>query len=240
VIKIISLSFGKVNTLNYFGKTADFRKIYCNSNYNSYASNRYDGLIVGEEISSFCTEDETYERFCEAADAYIGAPIHATAHLAPSSRKDREQLFKTRIRAIYRASVWGQFSLLCSGIVSPYELCTCLDALNDAFCELESESREFNGFIRKGICIDTPMLLYSFPSRSKFDFLCFDFYKLLELCTDEKCSDEACRELSDAIRRICVVHEKSEVSIKVYANSNYENIIKFLYPLEIKEIYLFQ
>ena len=131
-------------------------------------SDAFDGLIAGCRLDDSLSEEKAYEYFCSFADKHIGTPITAIASLGGRSAESK-LLFRSRIRAIYRASVWGQFSLLCSGAISSSDVSEVVESLKDVFCELESEGREFNGFIKKGILIDTPLLLYRFPLHAKFD-----------------------------------------------------------------------
>lgn len=194
------------------------------------------GYIVGEELDLLCSEDKSYEYFCNVADTFIGSPITAVARFA-SNYPDYSSLFRSRIRAVYRSSVWGQFSLLCEGISTPDELSECSSILKEAFCELEGEGREFNGFIEKGICIDTPMALYNIPDHLRFDFLCFDFKRLLYLCTGIKDSDIGAKELASHIISICSDRRISEIAVKAYTDEDPSEISQTFYPLKIKKFF---
>jgi len=171
------------------------------------------GCIVGKELDMLCSEDSAYEYFCDIADRFIGTPITAVARFSPSC-SEGVALFRSRIRAIYRASVWGQFSLLCTGIATPSELKSCADILKEVFCELESEGREFNGFIEKGVSVDTPMILYKLTECPRFDLLCFDIERLHRLCTGKSGTSYSYRELFVHIEKICQEIEKCEIAIK--------------------------
>jgi hypothetical protein len=195
------------------------------------------GYVVGEELDTVCSEDTAYEYFCDIADRLIGVPITAVARF-DAGEADSASLFRTRVRAIYRASVWGQFSLLCSGISTPSELESCCDILSEAFCELESEGREFNGFIEKGVCIDFPMTLYNMPKRLKFDFICIDFEGLCKACAGGKSRECEKRELAAQIMRICSERELREVSLRAATRSEADDASKLLTTLNIQKIYL--
>ena len=194
------------------------------------------GYIVGDELESVCSEDTAYEYFCDIADKLIGYPITAVASF-DSEPRERTALFRSRIRAIYRASVWGQFSLLCTGISTPAELDECLRILREIFCELESEGREFNGFIEKGICIDTPMMLYKFPQHSHSDLLCFDPERLRRLCTGVTDSDVGMKEIIEAIAKTCRENEKCSVAIMARDEGEAKKFINAFKYLKIGKIY---
>ncbi len=195
------------------------------------------GRIAGDDLDALCSEEEAYEYFCDVGDKFIGIPITAIARFEADSN-ERAALFRTRVRAIYRASVWGQFSLLCAGISTPHELKECCGILNEAFCELAGEGREFNGFIEKGIVIDTPMMLYNLPRHSGFDFSCFDIEKLRQLCTGAEHGDRGWRELADHIEQICLGNDKREIAIKSPSLEYAQKAEKSLDGLRIIKIFL--
>ena len=195
------------------------------------------GHLAGEGLDPICSEDLAYEFFCDIADSFLGSPITAVARFDPT-HSERSAIFRSRIRAIYRASVWGQFSLLCTGISTPNDLDVCADIIKEAFCELESEGREFNGFIEKGICIDSPMMLYNFPQRSRFDFLCFDCEKLRYLGTGIKKSIIGTTELANEISKVCRSNEKSAIAIISNDKGEAKKSVKILDELKIDKIYI--
>lgn len=195
------------------------------------------GYTVGEDIGIVCSEDEVYERLCEAADASIGIPITAVLRFE-GTPGEREQTFRSRVRAVYRASVWGQFSLLCVGASLPEHVCSIYEALRDAFCELESEGREFNGFIKKGIEIDTPLLLYKFPTYLKFDFFCFDIDRLMHLCACRDESDALKRVISDDILSLCSSSHGTELAVRSLDVAQARRISDCLPSESVKRIYV--
>lgn len=195
------------------------------------------GKIAGEKLDPLCSEDAAYEYFCDIADRFIGVPIAAIARFDQSS-EEGYALFRTRIRAIYRASVWGQFSLLCEGISTPDELEKCADILKEVFCELESEGREFNGFIEKGVCTDTPMTLYNLNEHLRFDFICFDLQKLRRLCTGTSGLRRGESELISHVSRICQRLDKCEIAIKASGAEEAKRAVKLLESIRINKIFL--
>ncbi|MBE6707508.1 MAG: hypothetical protein E7577_07720 [Ruminococcaceae bacterium] len=151
-----------------------------------------DGIVI-QENERLVDEETAYEYFCEIADQNTGVKL--VAKIPFSESKD---LFKARIRALYRAGVWGRFSLLCTQVKTPARAIECTSLMRSVFCSLEGEHREFNGFIKKGICIDTPLLLLEPPKHRILDFFCLDINALcasfsgnmdLDCCEIEKYID---------------------------------------------------
>ena len=154
-----------------------------------------DGYVVGEELPPDMGEQEAYEYFCSIADSSTGMRLVASV----SCSMDGERL-KSRIRAVYRAGVWGRFSLLCTGICVPEETDRCLSFIHGAFCELDRERREFNGFMPKGMAVHTPIMLLSPPRHRFFDFFCLDHPSLLKGFTGRD-TDSPSGVLTEYIKR---------------------------------------
>lgn len=129
-----------------------------------------NGVLVGTELDGAMCETEAYEHFCDVAERFTGAQLVAVADL--SSGND---CFISRVRAIYRAGVWGRYSLLCKGIKTPENATLCISLIHQAFRLLDEEGREFNGFMPKGVFIDTPLILLSAPTCRMLDFFVIDF-----------------------------------------------------------------
>lgn len=109
-------------------------------------------------------EERAYELLCDVADRNPGARIVAETEFDGGVME--------RIRGVMRAAVWGRVSLLCR-TGTPERAEEFLGMTHTAFCALEGEGREFNGFIPKGVLVDTPLLLLSPPSRLA-DFFVID------------------------------------------------------------------
>ena len=133
----------------------------------------------GDKVSGSCDgimvdvaddEDGAYELLCEMADKNTGERIIALMG------SDGDPL--SGIRGVLRAAVWGRISVLFRvNLASEAE--KLLSMTHTAFCSLEKEGREFNGFIPKGIMIQTPIMLASAPSRFA-DFFVFDCNALIK------------------------------------------------------------
>lgn len=69
---------------------------------------------------------------------------------------DRVDIFKSQLRAILRASVYGQISIMIPMITSVSEVEKCKQILNECKQELKKEGRLFDEKIEFGIMIETP------------------------------------------------------------------------------------
>lgn len=68
----------------------------------------------------------------------------------------RRELFKTQLRAIYRASVYGQVALLFPMIISIQEVKQIKGILGEVKLELRKEGRDFRENLEIGVMIETP------------------------------------------------------------------------------------
>ncbi len=152
-----------------------------------YTDGQLDGVVVRTECTRRDCEEELYEKLCDVADTHTGMQIVGWA-----SFSGRES-FSCAVRAVYRAGVWGRFSLLCDGIYTPEQADECLSVIHREFCRLDAEGREFNGFIPKGICVATPLILLSSIKNRMIDFFCADFEtlrRLLSGSTDKRVGEK--------------------------------------------------
>ena len=69
---------------------------------------------------------------------------------------DRKDVFKTQLRAILRASVYGKASIMFPMIVSEKEIIQCREVLEKCKNELFEENYAFDSKIEVGIMIETP------------------------------------------------------------------------------------
>lgn len=68
----------------------------------------------------------------------------------------RPEIFKTQLRALYRASVYGNLGIMFPMITSVAELNKILAICNEVKAELEAQSIEYSKQIELGIMIETP------------------------------------------------------------------------------------
>lgn len=69
---------------------------------------------------------------------------------------DRTEIFKTQLRAIYRASVFGNISIMFPMIISLEEVLKIKDIVNEVKEELENQGIPFSDKVETGIMIETP------------------------------------------------------------------------------------
>ncbi len=105
-------------------------------------------------------------------------------HLSPQQLLDIERItvlidgkegLSDAVRRLYLLGVFGGFSLLFRGILTENDRKHVLEACHRCFCELTAEGREFNGYLPKGILLDTPLSLNLKGTLSGVDMLCFDY-----------------------------------------------------------------
>lgn len=68
----------------------------------------------------------------------------------------RPQIFKTQLRALYRASVYGDLRILFPMIVHPNEIIRIKEIINEVKAELIQEDKPFKDDIPLGVLIETP------------------------------------------------------------------------------------
>ncbi len=124
------------------------------------------------------SEDSLYESYRDAAERAMGLPVTV---LAPAD----EQL-SDRLKAILRGAVFGDLSLLFCGILTETELLCTLESFCRAFCELETEGREFNGYLSRGLLVDTPYLFSCSSELGSVDFIAYDAERLARLMSGDR------------------------------------------------------
>ena len=141
------------------------------------ASDMESALICA---SSYEEEDTLYERYRDLAELSVGTPLTVTVS-CPRSRSDKYLLY-SQLRALFRSAVFGSFSLLIKGILTPGDQITVLTEIRKIHDRLRWENREFNSAIPIGILLDSPLLLYERFS-SEMRFCCLDIDRLWDLIT---------------------------------------------------------
>ena len=141
-----------------------------------------DSIMIETPLSARSVEEDAlYEFYCNIADRAAGRTI--TVIITRERHLYGEERLQLALRALLRASVYGRFSLLFRGILTDEDINGAMRCLHRAFCELESEGREFNGYIPRGWVIDTPLLLCSPIHISGADTVCLDVERLSRLLT---------------------------------------------------------
>lgn len=125
-------------------------------------------------------EELLYERYRDLAERVIGLPLTVILPYARTSSDGDE--FRHHVRALFRAAVYGNFSLLIKGILTQQELGFCFSELHRIADELKQDRREHNERIPRGILLDIP-LLFHWTNWTGIDFLCLDLDHLWDLFT---------------------------------------------------------
>ncbi len=69
---------------------------------------------------------------------------------------DNKELFKTQLRALFRASVYGKLLIMFPMITSETEVISAIDIVNDVKCELKEKDIPYDENVKIGIMIETP------------------------------------------------------------------------------------
>ena len=125
-----------------------------------------DGLLLWEGDEE--DEERLFARYRALAEAHPDLPQTVCVSFGDSLRLYRQ------IRAVYRGAVFGSFSLLFSGISTYGEWTACRRLCHEAFCDLESEGREFNGYLPRGFLLDRGLSLLESWEEGGPDFVCVD------------------------------------------------------------------
>ena len=164
--------------------------------------NRYPHLSLEEEAAAeprlikeivkdrFLLDDlpsaELFE-FLRDTSERLGAPPIAVMLDVPRSRRE-EDLFCENAEALFRAAVYGDLSVMLRGHVSDTEIAYSFSLMHKVFCQLQQEERDFNGYIKKGILISSPMDIMRRSRSFRPDFLCFDIDCLLSRIFGAPCA----------------------------------------------------
>lgn len=141
-------------------------------------------------LSSAIGEEACFELLCSYADLARRTPL--TVCLSARLHTEEEQTAcASSIRGIFRAAVFCRLSLLLDGCSERQETATLLSLCHRAFCELSEEAREFNGYIPKGLRLDTPLLALERPLPHGADFLVFDIERIRFLLCGKTASERS-------------------------------------------------
>lgn len=134
---------------------------------------------------------DMFDMLLSVAERFCSQPVSVSLPL-PLAKADKDGFFD-RAEAIFRAAVYGNFSVQLEGYRSADDIVRALSYLHRVFCRLEGEGREFNGYLCRGVLIDAPIWLCRPSPYPKADFVCFDMDKLTSLLLgyEISCADEA-------------------------------------------------
>ena len=168
------------------------------------------------------TEEEQYEAYKAVAEGMRGAPVvirtldigadkalvsadQVSSHSALGLRAIRyclsePQLFNTQLRAILRASHFGNVRILIPMLVSTTELKQTIAALDIAKEQLRTEGKKFNDAILVGGMIEIPAAAIALPMFLKtLDFLSIGTNDLIQYTLAIDRTDDAVAHLYDPL-----------------------------------------
>ena len=129
------------------------------------------------------SEDELFDDYRDLCESV--RPLCLTLLLCPAypMSDESKERFMTHLKAIFRASVYGEIRILCDG---PCALTVsgakeCFDAIFDTKELLKKAEHEQNTEIQAGLLVSSPLMLCSLDKLPSFDFLCLDAGKLSRL-----------------------------------------------------------
>ena len=134
-----------------------------------------EGLLLNADVAQ--SQGELFDLLTELAESPHALPLSVELKV-PKTELERERFIEC-IEAIFRAAIYGSFSLLLSDFTCTSDVSSALACMHEVFCLLEDEGREFNGYIKKGLVIDSPLWLMRPSPMKKPDILCFDLDRLL-------------------------------------------------------------
>ena len=141
-----------------------------------------DSMIRGKKrggalITPSFEKVDIFDMLLCAAERFCSLPLTVSLSV-PIGRSDA---FCDAVEAVFRAAVYGDFSVELSGYRSREDVSAALSYMHRVFCRLEQEGREFNGYLCRGLLIDAPIWLTRPSPFPKADFICFDIDRLTSL-----------------------------------------------------------
>lgn len=127
------------------------------------------------------SEESVCEQCMDFAELAVGQTV--TVVLDFSERTFAAEELSAAVRGIFRAAVYGNFSILIGGCLCEEDVQRCRGTMNRSFCELAGEGREFNGYIPKGLLVENLLYPLSGGSFDGMDFCCIDITALSKSLT---------------------------------------------------------
>ena len=137
------------------------RKIAIEEGYKEGYDSGYDsgfGKAVDEMIDGFIKDGETKEQIIEKLISYFKMDKEENPALGYRAIRiclTRPEIFKTQLRALFRASAYGNLAIMYPMITSLWEVKRIKEIVEEVKAELTEEQLEF-GNPQQGIMIETP------------------------------------------------------------------------------------
>lgn len=130
----------------------------------------------------------------------------------------RPQIFKTQLRALYRASAFGNIAIMFPMITSTAEVKEILEVCEEVKRELDSEGAEYSKNVELGIMIETPAAaVISDKLAPMVDFFSVGTNDLTQYTL-------ACDRQNPALERFCDTHHEAVLRlIELAAKNAHEN-----------------
>lgn len=117
--------------------------------------------------------EELFYEGCRAlAEGAMGQTV--TVGLFFDRAREDSVDFRAMLCGVFRASVYGRLSVMIRGCATRADLARVRREIVGAFCDLERDGREFNGYIERGLWIESPLLLLFDQIAEGMDFICID------------------------------------------------------------------
>lgn len=123
------------------------------------------------------SEDEQFTAYKYAATNLKGKPVVIRIHRDPENKESdfcskQKEMFKIQLRALLRASVYGNLMIMYPGIEVPSEYLEAKEILKECMKELVKEGRDFNESVQTGIAVETPNAAINSVQIAKYaDFI---------------------------------------------------------------------
>ncbi len=132
-------------------------------------------------VSCESAQPELFDALCALAEE--GYSHNRDRHIAvnlPIPHGDKQsELFCEYAEALFCAAVYGSFSLVLSDFYAETQISHALSLLHSVFCRLQEQGREFNGYLKKGLMLESPLWLTASLPMQNPDMLFLDFDRLL-------------------------------------------------------------
>ena len=127
---------------------------------------------------------------------------------------ERPHIFKTQLKALYRASVYGNLGIMFPMIANVWELEECITVCEQVRRELDSDGIEYADNVELGIMIETPAAaLISDKLAPLADFFSVGTNDLIQYTL-------ACDRQNPRLERFCDVHHEAVMRLIEYSAEN--------------------